>query len=363
MGGSNMEKMFEGMGKGSGAGDEMKQMENVWKYLDKLHESDPKEYEQFVKGQMQEGRKMHQEEEGKKASRANPEVWRVAKTTGELGRQVVVLMRSCEQVAAPSAMGDDRVPIWVGDAKLTKDPGDGSTITVFDAVFHPEVQARAKGNEEGNKRYTRAVVRLAMDSIAETHGIIIDAIGFKLTKKKDYQHATKLPFCWDTSGGGTYNSEEAAANNKGVFDCSAGLTELSSVGRSSESRGGAESAPLSNQTGQEEIKLSLGKDEKGDGKKPLIQVVSETSSGILTPEYSMRHKDEEGERQTILCIRLPGVRSVGDVELEVGSTEVSVSVEERYELLLELPYAVDPDTPRAQFDKAQQELTLILTHA
>ena len=77
----------------------------------------------------------------------------------------------------------------------------------------------------------------------------------------------------------------------------------------------------------------------------------------------MRHCDVEGGRQTVLVVTLPGVRSVGDVDLEVGGDEISVSVEDQYELLLELEHSVDPDTPSARFDKAKCQLTLTLTHA
>jgi len=86
---------------------------------------------------MEEGVKTMQTDEEKKAAAANPPVWRVGRTTGELGRKIVVLMRSCEKVAPPEVK-DDRVPIWIGDCKFANDV-DGTALHVYDAVFHPQV--------------------------------------------------------------------------------------------------------------------------------------------------------------------------------------------------------------------------------
>merc|ERR1719502_324908 len=97
-----MEQMEALMGGGKGGGGEgaesMKKMENFWKYLDNLSETNPEEYKKFVTGQMKEGQKMHAEEQENAAKDANPEVWRVARTTGELGRKVVLLLRSSTKV-------------------------------------------------------------------------------------------------------------------------------------------------------------------------------------------------------------------------------------------------------------------------
>merc|ERR1711977_103221 len=109
---SKMEGLMRGMmggGGGMGGGmEDMKQAENVWKYLDELASKDPEEYQKFISGQMKEGTKCMEEDKAMKKSEANPEVWRVARATGELGRTIVVLMRACGKVAAPSSTGDDR---------------------------------------------------------------------------------------------------------------------------------------------------------------------------------------------------------------------------------------------------------------
>ena len=103
--------------------------------------------------------------------------------------------------------------------------------------------------------------------------------------------------------------------------------------------------------------------ERPAGSKPLIQVVSETASAVVEPKYSLEHVlGEEGQRQSVLRVQLPGVSGVGEVELEVGSTEVSVSVEERFELILVLDHPIDEDEVKAAFDKAKSELALTLTH-
>jgi len=330
--------------------DMAKQAENMWKYLDKLAEN-PEDYQKFMAGQMAEGKKMQDEHKEQQMQDATAEVWRVAKTSGELGRTVVVLMRSSQKVAAPSSMGDDRVPVWVGSAKLGKDEA-GNPVTVYDAVFHPEIQARAKGAEEAAKRFTRAVVALAIDSIAETHGVIIDGRGFKLVKKKDHAQLCALPFSWEQHGGGTYGQDEDPTPEKGVFESSPLLSELSTLGAGPT----PPRSQLAGETSDAAAKASSAPT------KPLIQVVSETPSAVETPQYRLGSSAEDEEPATLLTVWLPGVTSVQDVDLEVGSTEACVSVEERYELILELPVPVDPDELSAKFDKCAQSLSLRLPH-
>ena len=55
-------------------------------------------------------------------------------------------------------------------------------------------------------------------------------------------------------------------------------------------------------------------------------------------------------------------KNVGEVDLEVENNELTVEVEDQYELVLELPTPVDEDNPKATYDKAVQKLTLSLPH-
>ena len=237
-------------------------------------------------------------------------------------------------------------------------------MSVYDAVFHPEVQAKAKGNDEHSKRYTRAITALALDSIAEAHGVVLNARDFKLVKKKDNQHCIELGFSWETDGGAYYDKKEAQDKDseKGVFGSSPLLSQLSDVSAGSKKQAAPAPSSLGGDTDGPTISLGTNV-ERPAGSKPLIQVVSETASAVVEPKYSLEHVlGEEGQRQSVLRVQLPGVSGVGEVELEVGSTEVSVSVEERFELILVLDHPIDEDEVKAAFDKANSELALTLTH-
>ena len=83
---------------------------------------------------------------------------------------------------------------------------------------------------------------------------------------------------------------------------------------------------------------------------------------MQTPEYAIGEVEVEGVPCTQVCVWLPGVKSVGEVDLEVSADELCVSVEELYELTLELPHSIDEDNPSARYDKAMQKLTMTLPH-
>lgn len=316
---------------------------------------------------MEEGVKTMQTDEEKKAAAANPQVWRVGRTTGELGRKIVVLMRSCEKVAPPEVK-DDRVPIWIGDCKLANDV-DGSALHVYDAVFHPQVQQRAKGSDDHSKKYCRAVTALALDSIAGAHGIVVNIRDFKLVKKKDNQMCIDLPFTWETNGGAYYEKDdkERIENDKGVFGSSPLLSQLSDVRSGKPQKKGQAPPQKFGEKEPEPQILGLGTEPvRPSGAKPLISVISETVSSVKEPNYSLEQRLEDGVKKSELVIHLPGVKSVGEVDLEVGVDEVSVCVEEMYELILDSEhwsYPIDEDDLQASFDKASCQLKLVLTHA
>merc|ERR1711934_485015 len=87
----------------------------------------------------------------------------------------------------------------------------------------------------------------------------------------------------------------------------------------------------------------------------LIGEQSVEASSSTQPKYRVDHLD--GGKQISVTVELPGLESVGDVELEVEGNELSLEAAGR-ELQLQLP-PVDEDTVRARF--VREDSTLIVT--
>merc|ERR1711934_795858 len=85
------------------------EMQNMWQMLDEMSKEDPEKYKSFISEQMKEGQKFDKEQKAAAMKDANPSTWRIIRTKGELGQQVIVLIREHSKVEAPS-WSEDRVP-------------------------------------------------------------------------------------------------------------------------------------------------------------------------------------------------------------------------------------------------------------
>eukprot|EP00656_Telonema_subtile_P034370 TRINITY_DN3846_c0_g1_i10.p1 TRINITY_DN3846_c0_g1~~TRINITY_DN3846_c0_g1_i10.p1 ORF type:complete len:363 (+),score=102.89 TRINITY_DN3846_c0_g1_i10:145-1233(+) len=317
-----------------------KEMQEMWKMLDKMSSEDPDAYKKLISEQMEEGNKQMKDQKAQAEADVNPKVWRIVKSKGELGRQVVVLLREHAKVEVPS-WGEDRVPVWISDCKSGADD-NGSRVYVYDAVFHPNVKARAASD----KNIQRALICLALDSVSQTHGTVIELKGWKVLKKADSTAVLALPFSWQTNSnnGGSYGEEPPSkeAEKSDIFGASPLLSELSSV---------------ANPAGS--TKPGQAPAEKKPAAPVLIEVMSETPSDVSTPEHQVVTDDASA---VSLRVWLPGVMSVADVDLDYSEgsnpTRVCVEVEGQYELEVDLPGQLDTDSLGAKFDTATCLLTL-----
>jgi len=289
---------------------------------------------------MKEGQKFDKEQKAAAMKDANPSTWRIIRTKGELGQQVIVLIREHSKVEAPS-WSEDRVPVWISDRKIGQ-ADDGSHAIVYDAVFHPAVKARAASD----KNIQRAIICLALDSISHTHGTVIDLKGWKVLKRAQAKQALGLPFSWQAQShdGGSYSrdADSDAAQKLDVFGASPLLSELSSVANNPKPKPAPQSV--------------LSEPAPAAPPKPcLIEVVSDLS----TPNYRILDTDSDA---LVLEVDLPGVESVADVELDISEdtlpVHVSVQVDQLYELEVDLPGDLNSSAVKASFDKAQSILKL-----
>lgn len=317
------------------------ELQEMWSMLDKMSSEDPKGYQEFISQQMNDGEKMMKEQKAQQSQDQNPKVWRIIKSSGELGRQVIVLMREHTKIESPS-WSEDRVPVWVSDPKATTRE-DGSPVIVYDAVFHPAVKARAAAD----KNIQRGVICLALDAVAQTHGTLIQLKGWKVLKRAECGNELGLPFSWEAqSHGGASYGEEITADQKSLdsMGTSPLLTQLSSMTAPSTGPACKEVPPA-----------------EAPAKKPvLIEVVSETASEVKVPEYEICTEDAAVQ----LRVWLPGVSGVSQVDLDISDrtdpTHVAIEVEGQYELEVDLPGQLVNDQVKAKFDKATHLLVLSL---
>jgi len=336
---------------------EQSEMQNYWNMLDKMAGDDPEAYKNFVSGQMKEGGEQMKQEKAQAEQDSNPKVWRIVRSTGELGRKVVLLMREHSKVQHPE-WSEDKVPVWVGDPKMGG-VLDGEAVVVYDAVFHPSVKAKC-GND---KNIQRAVICLALDSVAQTHGTVIALKGWKVVLKKQCPEVLALPFTWEAKqhSGECYDTQPASERGKqedpieNLLGASPMMAELSSVNKAPSSRPQQAAGPVSMAT-----EMATGTTPAPKQGGFLIEVMSETPSEVVEPRHELTELDGGNWE---LRVWLPGVDSVRDVEMDISEDSpavISVDVEGKYELQLTLPESVDGDNLSARFDKAESLLSLTM---
>lgn len=105
----------------------------------------------------------------------------------------------------------------------------------------------------------------------------------------------------------------------------------------------------------------------------------EEEEGVCKPKYSLVHRghfdmdqhmmgesalgaqvDSCRPRELIIKIQLPRCDRAGDVDLDVSAERLVLQVEEKYDLLLELPFPVDEENGSAKFDKTLHTMTVTL---
>jgi len=321
------------------------EMQDMWKMLDKMSADDPEAYKKFISEQMKDGENMMKQEEAKAKNDANPSIWRIVRANAELGSQIVVLMREHSKVEPPS-WSEDRVPVWISDRRMGQ-TDDGVSVGVYDAVFHPAVKARAATD----KNIQRALICLALGSVSDTHGTMVDIKGWKVLKRAQCKQIIALPFTWQAQShdGGSYGESQSTPKEDeklDLFNSSPMLSELSSLGSGTKPQPKPKVEPLV--------------EKQPEKKSCLIEVMSEIPSEVVTPEHQISTDGPNNE--LVLRVWLPGVVCVSDVDMDISEdtkpVHVMVEVEGQYELEVDLPGDLDTAALSAKFDKAQCLLSL-----
>ena len=105
----------------------------------------------------------------------------------------------------------------------------------------------------------------------------------------------------------------------------------------------------------------------------------EPETGVCTPKYSVVHRGQfemqnhmMGEsaqgaqvescrpRELVIKIQLPRCESARDVDLDVSVERLALKVEDKYDLVMDLPFPVDEENGAAKFDKALRVMIVTL---
>ena len=147
-----MHKMFENMTKGGDDpfGGQMANAQHMWSFLDELSESNPEEYEAFLKGQMQSAKEA-------KPKATMPEVGFCVRLRTQSGVALLVNVCSHVNIKPPSSTPDGSIPLCVGVPRACEHKGQPAHAV--DLLVSSEVLDRATTNAA----YREEMAALAAD--------------------------------------------------------------------------------------------------------------------------------------------------------------------------------------------------------
>ena len=146
-----MHKMFENMAsKGDPFGGQMANAQHMWSFLDELSESNPEEYEAFLKGQMQSAKQA-------KPKATMPEVGFCVRLRTQSGVAFLVNVCSHVNIKPPSSTPDGSIPLCVGVPRACEHKG--KPAHAVDLLVSSEVLDRATTNAA----YREEMAALAAD--------------------------------------------------------------------------------------------------------------------------------------------------------------------------------------------------------
>ncbi|KAM4652533.1 PIH1 domain-containing protein 2 [Discoglossus pictus] len=308
------------------------QVNQFWSILDDMAESNPESYNKFMEKHMKEGKEFM----------APPEPHLCLQTKILDPEEKVLFINICmwQRVPAPQS---ERHPVPLSAGRLD----NVSEGAVMDIAYNPDVLKKA----EQDPVETDQLIRLAMKYIEQQHKVTLchsyHITPFKLKgniqRMKDSLQGIQKPPAMK-------KQETKPAMNSSLLD------QLKNIAVNGEEK--EEVSPT--------IRLN-----KTDGQKPARPcLIEEISSCESQEEDPARHPPHElsvtrnnAGRPEILTLKaeLKGVCSVSECDLSVSKDDLMLEVPGRYRLHLNLPEAVNEETVKAKFNKANSVLIVFMS--
>lgn len=255
-----------------------------------------------------------------------------------------------------------RIPLSLGPARNDLDKS-GEPCIVYDVVFNTEVMDQALHAKE----FKDFLVGLGMGWVMEKGGGGLDIKNYTEAKLRG-NYKGKFP-AMQVVRAEALIEEMEPVDEGGNYDGAPHHAWDASLNPSSFS---ATRAAAENSNYADSFRGAEGFHK--EGRLPGYAKVEEVRKGVEAPEFRryvdvegghqwayQEGKDYQGEIQAfVVKVELPRMESANDADLDVAEDSLSLEVEGKYELDIDLPFKVDDNAADAAWDRHKRILTLTL---
>lgn len=345
----------------------VEQASKFWEMMDDMAVSNPEGYQRFIKKQM---------DEKKKFDEANkpPEPKFLVQCTDSHSKQVIWINFSESDRVKPQPSQD--APINIVVQEPSTETSEGGKITFYEVVFHPDVMSRFAKESD----FKSQAIQLGLDCVEQRAKKLFDAktkgvhpvqfirdslkVRSKPFKRKGMKEVLEEAARKQREGNGEdFDLKMPGSDPKADTTTSAAAkVDVIIPGLTDEKETKRDCVDVdSNDLDSILPKLGVA------SSKPVIEVVSEQGGGkdnsdghSVVPVYNLVKNSEDSCFS--IRVELPLVNTVGEIDLDVSSTLLKLSVPDVYDLEVELSTAVNPDDTTAKFKKKQHLLLLNLPY-
>ena len=297
-----------------------KQLSQMWEMLDDLAEQDPESYQKFIKNNLAQGAELF--------TKPKPELC-IRTVFNTNSRYLYVNIFSWGQITAPKS-SQSGIPML--SSKLNEMNIGTSDVMVIAVGINPKVLEEVSGNSDERKQLYKLILQFIKDT--KSLDIEIKYSRLKAVSKGDPSISSKWLYEASVPTKLNQNSFAQPAPDNNEVDASSVISQLANLC----TRDNTESS---------EVKKST---------KKLIEEIPSESIEKETPIYATAFaKTEEGEVLK-LCITLPGVSAVSELEMRISRDSLNLS-NERYHLAVKLEREIDDTSVKMEFDKSLLRIT------
>ncbi|KAL4228678.1 PIH1 domain-containing protein 2 [Mactra antiquata] len=328
----------------------MRQAQQVWSMLDDMADNDPRAYRSFIDKQMAE----------KKEFMLPPEPHMCVQTKMLKPDAVPFFINFCTWKRIPPPANPEE-PVKVSGSAISQIDDDRGKVAVTAVAFNEKILDEF-GKNATNKSDQDTLVQIAMDFIESQHSYIKLNRKYKILERS-HKGSVKLV---QESLFHAFRAKDKEVDDN-IADMIKGFAPLAT--ENPESLLSQLNKENDSEVNHKQTNGTLNGQLSGitldtkPAKKGLIEEVSSMTVSLPQPIYKLttvKSSDTNVTKSLLLKIELPGVKSVSECELDISKDDISLFVEEKYELKLSLPSKIIHEEASAKFVKKSSTLTLIM---
>lgn len=328
----------------------MQQAQHIWSMLDDMADNDPKAYRRFIEKQKAE----------QKEYMSPPEPHMCVQTQMTKPEKVPFYINFCVWKRIPPPANSEE-PVKVGGSAIGQLKEDKGKAAVTAVAFNEKV-LKDYGIEPISTKDQDTLVQIAMDFIERQHSHVRLNRQYKILEKthkgsiKMIQES--LIHAFRTKERGT---DDEMAKVLGSFAPMAMESPETLIGQLNTQNDQSESVKQTELASDRLSGITLNPQPV---KKGLIEEIDSTTKTLPEPVYEInttRQDNTTSLTETVIVkISLPGVKSVAECELDISKDDISLVVDDKYELSLSLPQSILEEESSAKFNKKTSWLTLTM---